>query len=62
MIIGGDWFEHYDVWLDLRVNKSKRLMWPEQRCLGDQIQVVLKHILKRPSLNPDHQEHTEQRE
>lgn len=64
MIIGRKWFDHYDVWLNV---KHRRLVWPDQRSCLDDIQSkqyleVPKQILQHSKPDPIHQADMERRD
>ena len=57
LIIGRKWFDHHDVWLDV---KNRKLIWPEQRSSMDiitreQYLEAPKQILQQLKPNPIHQ-------
>ena len=64
VIVGRKWFDSQDVWLNV---KHRKLVWPEQRSLLDEIQckqylVAPKQILQHSKPDPIHQADMERRD
>lgn len=64
LIIGRRWLSEQDVWMDVR---NHQLIWPSDRDFKEECKLMTttilpQTILKRPTINPDHQADVERRD